>query len=103
MSSSISNSSSAATPGGGDGRRRGSRRRSAASANCGGGEGRQIPPVDAFVAMEDQSAIDLCEIVSASLGSVKKVRQIKLHSGKEQDDIYFYCGTSATQIPGMPQ
>lgn len=78
MASSVTNSSSssaaAAGRGGGGGStgRRGSRRLSGAG---GGAEGRQPPPVDAFVAMENEAAMDLCEIVSASLGSVKKVRQ----------------------------
>lgn len=76
MASSItgspSSSSAAAGRGGGNpSGRRASRRLSGAS---GGAEGRQVPPVDAFVAMENEAAVDLCEIVSASLGSVKKVR-----------------------------
>ncbi|CAM9131219.1 unnamed protein product, partial [Ectocarpus sp. 4 AP-2014] len=69
MASSISNSSAAATAGAG---RRGSRRISAEKATS-GAEGRQLPPVDAFVAMEAEAAVCLCEIVAASLGSVKKV------------------------------
>ncbi len=79
MASSIASPSSA-----GGGGRRGSRRlssaggggaggRGAGGGGRGGGEGRQVLPVDAFVAMENESAMDLCEIVSASLGSLKKV------------------------------
>lgn len=74
MSSSITDSSAAAS-GGRDSGRRGSRRLSGASASNGGAEGRQTPPVDAFVAMENESAVGLCEIVSASLGYVKKVKK----------------------------
>ncbi|CAN0116433.1 unnamed protein product [Ectocarpus sp. 12 AP-2014] len=69
MASSISNSSVAAAGGAG---RRGSRRISAGKTTS-GAEGRQLPPVDAFVAMEAEAAVCLCEIVAASLGSVKKV------------------------------
>lgn len=76
MASSVTNSSAAAAAagrgGGNSTGRRGSRRLSGGSG--GGSEGRQVPPVDAFVAMENESAVGLCEIVSASLGSVKKVR-----------------------------
>lgn len=71
MASSITNTSPVAGRGVGNKGRRASRRLSGAS---GGSEGRETPPVNAFVTMENEAAVDLCEIVSASLGSVKKVR-----------------------------
>lgn len=77
MASSVTNSSSSAGRGGGTTGRRGPRRLSGAG---GGEQGRQVPPVDAFVVMENDSAVDLCEIVSSSLGSVKKVRW-SMHRG----------------------
>lgn len=38
------------------------------------GEGRKLQPVDSFVKMENEAATNLCDIVTASLGAVKKVR-----------------------------
>lgn len=38
------------------------------------GEGRKLQPVDSFVKMENDAATNLCDIVTASLGAVKKVR-----------------------------
>lgn len=73
MASSVTSSSRPAVGGSGSAGRRGSRRLSGVDATA-GAEGRQVPPVDAFVAMENESAMELCEIVSASLDSVKKVR-----------------------------
>lgn len=58
--------------------RRGSRvRRLSRAANGAGpeGEGRKPQPVDAFVAMENEVAADLCKMVTVSLGAVKKVRE----------------------------
>ena len=38
------------------------------------GERRKLQPVDSFVKMENEAATNLCDIVTASLGAVKKVR-----------------------------
>lgn len=80
LASSISSNSGV---GGGSVGRRGShgRRYSASSVAAGvEGEGRKLQPVDSFVAMENAAATSLCDLVTASLGAVKKVRStISVH------------------------
>lgn len=74
LASSISTNSGV---GGGSTGRRGSHgRRYSGSAVAAGVEGgrRKLQPVDSFVKMENEAATTLCDIVTASLGAVKKVR-----------------------------
>lgn len=61
---------------GNTGRRGSHGRRYSGSAAAAGmeGEGRKLQPVDSFVKMENEAATNLCDIVTASLGAVKKVR-----------------------------
>jgi hypothetical protein len=51
----------------------------------------ELDPVDAFVLMEDASAADLCFLVDASLGAIRKVRISLPDVGAQTCDVRQDC------------